>query len=75
MAVSAIGRMRGEWKSAVELLRSSKSKYGVEPNVYTYNAAISACEKGRQWERALELLEEMASGGATTTELECPPEL
>ena len=64
MAVSALGRMRGEsGEQAVELLRSSKSKYGVDPDVITYNAAISACEKGWQWERALELLEEMKSSG------------
>ena len=29
------------------------------PNVYTYSGAITACEKGRQWQRALELFEEM----------------
>ena len=33
MAVTSLGRMRGgSWKTAVELLRSSKSSYGVEPN-------------------------------------------
>ena len=29
----------------------------------SYNAAISACEKGRQWEQALALLQEMARFG------------
>lgn len=33
------------------------------PNVITYSAAISACEKGQQWERALELLEQMQAQG------------
>jgi pentatricopeptide repeat protein len=31
----------------------------MEPDLYTYSATISACEKGRQWERALELFEEV----------------
>eukprot|EP00966_Prymnesium_polylepis_P201568 4670544-Prymnesium_polylepis.1 len=31
----------------------------IEPNVITYNAAISACESGGQWERALRLLVDM----------------
>ena len=29
----------------------------------SYNAAISACEKGSQWEKALGLLQEMTSSG------------
>ena len=29
------------------------------PDVVSYNAAISACEKGKQWEGALTLLQEM----------------
>ena len=36
---------------------------GVELNAYSFNTAISACGKGRQWERALALLEEMQQGG------------
>ncbi len=30
------------------------------PNVISYSAATSACEKGGQWQRALELLEGMS---------------
>ena len=29
------------------------------PNVVTYSAAISACEKGKHWEGVLGLLQEM----------------
>ena len=36
---------------------------GVEPDVISFSAAISACEKGGQWERALSLLEEMGRRG------------
>jgi pentatricopeptide repeat protein len=36
---------------------------GVEPNVISFSAAISACEKGGQWERALGLLGEMRAVG------------
>ena len=36
---------------------------GLQPDVITWNAAISACEKGAQWERALELFEEMQRRG------------
>jgi pentatricopeptide repeat protein len=36
---------------------------GLEPNVITLSAAISACEKGGQWQKALELLESMESRG------------
>ena len=36
---------------------------GCEPDVYSFNAAISACEKGGQWERALSLLSEMPRCG------------
>ena len=36
---------------------------GLLPNVITYNALISACEKGKQPERALELFEAMQQRG------------
>ena len=36
---------------------------GLEPNTITYNAVISACEKGEWPEKALELLEEMQHNG------------
>ena len=37
--------------------------HGYVPNVITFSAAISACEKGGQWERALSLLTEMRAQG------------
>ena len=33
-------------------------KIGVLPDVITYNAAISACEKSEQWQQALGVLAE-----------------
>ena len=35
------------------------------PNVITYNAATSACQKGGQWQRAFELLERMPQRALT----------
>ena len=34
-----------------------------EPDMITYSAAISACEKGKQPDKALELLEDMQWSG------------
>ncbi|CAK0847313.1 unnamed protein product [Prorocentrum cordatum] len=31
----------------------------LDPNVVSFNAGISACEKGKQWQRALALMSEM----------------
>ena len=31
----------------------------IQPNVVSYNAAISACEKGKKWELALHWLQEL----------------
>merc|ERR1712216_454902 len=38
---------------------------GMNPNMISFNAAISACEKGDQWERTLSLLEELRKAGVT----------
>ena len=35
------------------------SQRALAPNVISYTAAMSACEKGGQWQRALEVLEGM----------------
>ena len=46
-------------------MRASDS--GVEPDVISYNATISACEKGMQWEKALALFYEMKGVGLVPT--------
>ena len=48
--------------TVVTLLEEMRQK-GPEPNVITCNAAISACEKGKQPDKALELLEETQQKG------------
>ncbi|CAK0789332.1 unnamed protein product [Prorocentrum cordatum] len=35
------------------------SEVKLDPDVISYNAGMSACEKGEQWQRALSLLSEM----------------
>jgi pentatricopeptide repeat protein len=42
---------------------------GLAPNVITYSAVISACEKGQQPERVLQLLDEMQVRGPTPNEI------
>ena len=44
------------WWIALSLLRQMQNKH-VQPNVISYNAAISACAKGGQPEQALQLRE------------------
>ena len=61
VCIGAYGRTR-DWRSAVSLLDEMR-RVGVEPNLFSYSAAISACAKDAQWERALSLLEEMPQRG------------
>ena len=49
-------RRQGQWPEALRVFEYYRRK--LQFNTINYNAAISACEKGRRWELALELLEE-----------------
>ena len=45
------------------LLLAEMRTHGLEPDVITFSAAISACERGANWEQALALLAEMRERG------------
>ncbi|CAJ1415317.1 unnamed protein product [Effrenium voratum] len=47
-----------DWELALALLAEAQKV--TQPNLITYNAAITACERNAQWQRALELLTEAA---------------
>ena len=40
-------------------LLSEMEEENLEPDVISFNAAISSCAKSKEWERALELLSQM----------------
>jgi pentatricopeptide repeat protein len=57
------GRKMGGRRRCSCWRRCGRAK-GIEPDVITYNATTSACEKGGEWrEKALQLLEEMRAKG------------
>ncbi len=43
---------------ALSILREMKEK-GIEPNEVTYGVAVAACGNGGQWEKSLELLDQV----------------
>ena len=45
------------------MLVAQMKTHGMQPNVISYSAAISACEKGLQWKKVLDLLNEMKARG------------
>jgi pentatricopeptide repeat protein len=49
-------------EKALEVFQEMQ-QIGVEPNVITYNAFISACKKGKKAEKALEVFQEMRQRG------------
>ena len=62
MGISAYARLK-DWRKALSLLEDMRPA-GIEPNEYSYSAAISACAKsGGEWKRALLLLDEMRAAG------------
>ena len=46
-------------------------RHGKVPNLITYTALISACEKGKQTEQALEIFEAMKQHGVVHNHLQC----
>ena len=46
------------WHNACELL-AQMPKTKVQPNVYTFSAAITTCEKAGQWKHAFEICQDM----------------
>ena len=57
MGIGAFARAR-DAQSALGLLDEMQLR-GIAPNVFAFNAALSACAKTGEWERALGLLDEM----------------
>jgi len=49
VAINACSR-NGQWQLGLQLLQEMGRK-GVMPDTVVFNAAISACEKGRAWAR------------------------
>ena len=47
---------------ALQLFQEMRT-YGIEPNIISYNATISACEKGVQWGKAIHLFKDMEING------------
>eukprot|EP00435_Cladocopium_sp_Y103_P067452 s369_g30.t1 len=60
--VSAAARC-GQWILALQLLCSAE--LSSEPSVFAWNAAITACEAGDEWERALLLFDSMPAAKIT----------
>eukprot|EP00438_Fugacium_kawagutii_P014729 Skav202453 [mRNA] locus=scaffold149:122758:128900:+ [translate_table: standard] len=75
--ISSYGKGSGgsQWQLALEVLEQMMSSNGIDPNVISYNALITSCERGFQWQIALSLLRKMSvlkaawtGGGPTCAE-------
>ncbi|CAK9111785.1 unnamed protein product [Durusdinium trenchii] len=60
-AVVGAAARSARWTLALWLLQSPELL--ADPNVFAWNAGISACEAGKEWERALLLFESMPAAG------------
>eukprot|EP00930_Biecheleria_cincta_P095240 TRINITY_DN87222_c0_g1_i1.p1 TRINITY_DN87222_c0_g1~~TRINITY_DN87222_c0_g1_i1.p1 ORF type:complete len:577 (-),score=112.34 TRINITY_DN87222_c0_g1_i1:569-2269(-) len=67
--ISACSKARGNgWQMTLLILATMKQALSCPPTAVSYNEAISACDQGRQWIWALDLLRVMA-------EDEVPPDI
>lgn len=64
-----LGR-RQEWAQALWVLSDLRVR-GLEPNVITYSALVSACTKGSKWQMALNLMSEMKDAGLKPDVVSC----
>ena len=55
---AAMSAARGDWASALDLLEDMKEN-GPEPDAVTYATALHALSVGQEWERLLDVAEEM----------------
>lgn len=53
------------WIRALELIEQMKAD-GLEPDGFSYSAAISCCGSGGRWKEALHLIKTMKKGGPKT---------
>ncbi|CAJ1401389.1 unnamed protein product [Effrenium voratum] len=58
-----------QWQQAMHLFAELCARH--QPNIVSYGAAVSACEKGAQWQIALALLQELAAGSLRPNLLVC----
>eukprot|EP00427_Karlodinium_veneficum_P030757 CAMPEP_0169193098 /NCGR_PEP_ID=MMETSP1016-20121227/5980_1 /TAXON_ID=342587 /ORGANISM="Karlodinium micrum, Strain CCMP2283" /LENGTH=846 /DNA_ID=CAMNT_0009269509 /DNA_START=7 /DNA_END=2543 /DNA_ORIENTATION=- len=63
--------MVNDWEGALTFFDGMEARIGVVPNAHCYSAAINACEKGGQWQRALELFHTMQSQNVKPTSITC----
>ena len=64
---SALAQMQGEWPLAVHFLDQA----GLQANLVTYSATISACQREAQWEQALILFSRMLRKGLLPNVISC----
>jgi pentatricopeptide repeat protein len=50
-----VGARRSKWEQTLSMLFARQS-FGLDPDVISYNSAITSYEKCEQWERALNML-------------------
>ncbi|CAM9632256.1 unnamed protein product [Chrysoparadoxa australica] len=53
---------QGKWQGSLNLLQEMELT-GLRPNTASYETAMVACEKGKQWEQALSLMEKLKARG------------